>query len=56
MFVRLYNLLTGWALVIGFLLSLAVGFYPGIDNRKYAFDLAFRFLRFGGAFAVLNGI
>ena len=51
--VEMHHSMIGWALVIGFALVLLVAFYD-VPEKQHVFDLAFRFMRFGGAFAVLN--
>jgi hypothetical protein len=53
MFTQLRSILTSSALMIGFLIILLVGF-GNVQEKQQAFDLGFRFLRFGAAFAIFN--
>jgi hypothetical protein len=46
----------GAGLIFGFLLILAVGFDQKLQEKKPAFDLAFRLLRFGAMYSIFGDV
>lgn len=56
MFATLRDSMMNAGLLFGFLLILAVGFDQKLQEKKPAFDLAFRLLRFGAMYSVFGDI
>ena len=56
MFAALRYWMMGAGLTFGFLLILTVGFDRKLQEKKAAFDLAFRLLRFGAMYSVFGDV